>query len=87
MDAEKIAAALTGLNGLWSTPIQIAVALVQLADLLGVSVWAGAGTLFGVLLLQTFVIAAFVKFQKDFLKAGDERLKAIREMLYGKEFV
>lgn len=58
-------------------------ALVQLHDLLGTAVWAGAGTLFAVLFLQSFVVFGFVKFQKDFLKAGDKRLKLSREMLYG----
>ena len=82
VDCEKIALALTGVNSLWSTPVQIAVALVQLHQLLGTAVWAGAGTLFAVLFLQSFVIFGFVKFQKDFLKAGDQRLKIIREMLY-----
>ena len=72
-----------GVNGLWSTPVQIIVALVQLAQLLGIAVWAGAGTLFAVLFLQGLVIILFVKYQKEFLKEGDERLKVTREMLYG----
>lgn len=83
VDAEKISMALSGLNALWSTPVQITVALVQLARLLGVSVWAGAATLFAVLLLQGFVVFGFIRYQKAFLKAGDERLKATRELLYG----
>jgi hypothetical protein len=57
---------------------------VQLAELLGVAVWAGAGTLFAVLFLQGCVLVAFVAYQKAFLKAGDERLKILREMFYGK---
>jgi hypothetical protein len=46
---------------LWSTPVQIGIALFQLHQLLGHSVWAGAGTLFAVLFLQSFVIFGFVK--------------------------
>jgi hypothetical protein len=87
VDAEKISMVLSGLNAIWSTPVQITVALVQLAQLLGVSVWAGAATLFAVLLLQGFVVFGFIRYQKAFLKAGDERLKATRELLYGESFV
>ena len=39
--------------------------------------------MFGVLFLQGIVVFSFVKYQKEFLNAGDQRLKAIRELLYG----
>ncbi|KAJ1340359.1 hypothetical protein BSLG_005001 [Batrachochytrium salamandrivorans] len=83
VDSEKIANAIQSINGLYATPIQIVVAVYLLGQLLGVSVWAGAGTLFFVLLLQGGIIGFFVKYQKLFLSAGDKRLKALREVLYG----
>ncbi|EGF77382.1 hypothetical protein BATDEDRAFT_20822 [Batrachochytrium dendrobatidis JAM81] len=83
IDAEKIAMAIQGFAGAYATPIQIAVAIYLLGQLLGYSVWAGAGTLFFALLIQAGMIGFFVKYQRLFLSFGDKRLKALREMLYG----
>ncbi|EGF83523.1 hypothetical protein BATDEDRAFT_18633 [Batrachochytrium dendrobatidis JAM81] len=83
VDAEKIAQAIQGVAGVYATPIQIAVAIYLLGQLLGYSVWAGAGALFFALLIQGGMIGFFVKYQRLFLDFGDKRLKALREMLYG----
>ena len=37
----------------------------------------------GVIVLQTLAIGFLVAFQQGFLKLGDQRLKSLREMLYG----
>ncbi|KAK6096277.1 hypothetical protein MT418_004126 [Batrachochytrium dendrobatidis] len=83
VDAEKISQAIQGVAEAYSTPIQIAVAIYLLGQLLGYSVWAGAGALFSALLIQGGMIGFFVKYQRLFLDFGDKRLKALREMLYG----
>ena len=68
---------------LTAAPVQVAVSLILLSDLIGVAVWGGFGVIFGILTLQILVIGFLASYQKEFLKGGDLRLKLLREVLYG----
>lgn len=84
VDVDKITIWLPQGTGFFCAPIQLGVAIKLIYDLIGIAVWGGAGSLFGILILQISIIGFLVKFQKGFLAAGDKRLKALREVLYGK---
>jgi hypothetical protein len=83
VDIEKISLMFLQITQLIISPVQVTVSIILIFDYIQNSVWFGAGTLFGILFLQLFVIPLLVKFQKAFLGAGDKRLKSIREVLYG----
>ena len=83
VDVEKVSNSFLLVSQLVAAPIQIAVSIVLIARYIGVSVWGGAGSLFGILFAEVLVIGLLVKYQQEFLKGGDRRLKALREVLYG----
>jgi ABC-type multidrug transport system fused ATPase/permease subunit len=87
VDIEKVSLAFLQFATLLMAPIQVAWSVVLLGDYLGYSVWAGAGALFAILILQVAVIGFLAKFQKEFLQFGDKRLKMIREVLYGMKII
>ncbi|KAI8908383.1 P-loop containing nucleoside triphosphate hydrolase protein [Gorgonomyces haynaldii] len=87
VDVEKVSMVLMQLAAFICAPIQVGVSIKLIYDLIGVSVWGGAGTLFGVLILQMIVIPLLVKYQQGFLKTGDRRLKALRETFYGMKVI
>jgi ATP-binding cassette subfamily C (CFTR/MRP) protein 1 len=65
----------------------VVVSVILLGNLIGVAVWGGAGTLFGILILQILVIGLLASYQKEFLQGGDRRLKLVREVLYGMKII
>ncbi|KAI8903608.1 P-loop containing nucleoside triphosphate hydrolase protein [Gorgonomyces haynaldii] len=87
VDTEKISTVLLSLAGFVVSPIQIGVAVKLLSDLIGVSVWGGAGSLFVILMLQMLAVNPLLKAQKGFLKMGDKRLKLLREIFYGMKVI
>lgn len=87
VDVEKISMVLMQVAPFLVAPIQLAVSIKLIGDLIGYAVWGGAGALFGVLFLEIAIIGFLVKYQQGFLKAGDRRLKAIREVMYGMKII
>ena len=83
VDIEKVSLAFVQASQLITAPIQIIVSIILLGDLIGYAVWAGAGSLLGILAFQVFLIGFLVIVQKKFLAQGDKRLKSLREVLYG----
>ena len=83
VDIEKVSLAFVQASQLITAPIQVIVSIILLGDLIGYAVWAGAGSLFGILFFQVLLIGFLVQVQKKFLTQGDKRLKSIREVLYG----
>src|SRR4051794_5372721 len=83
VDAQRIVDIFPYLNSLWSSPLQMALALYFLYQTLGVSVFAGVGTM--VLLVPvTMVIAKQVeKLEVQQMKLKDQRVKLINEILSG----
>ena len=83
VDIEKVSLAFVQASQLLTAPIQLIVSIILLGDLIGYAVWAGAGSLLGILAFQVFLIGFLVIVQKKFLAQGDKRLKSLREVLYG----
>jgi multidrug transporter EmrE-like cation transporter len=46
------------------SPIQLTVALILIGNLIGYAVWSGAGTFFGVILLEGLILIFLVRFQE-----------------------
>jgi len=87
VDVEKVSAMFLQLASLTAAPIQVAVSLILLSDLIGIAVWGGFGVIFGILTLQILVIGFLAGYQKSFLQGGDKRLKLLREVLYGVKII
>jgi ABC-type multidrug transport system fused ATPase/permease subunit len=83
VDVETIASLCTYFqNLLWSAWFQIAVSMVMLYGLLGVSVLAGLATMFVLMGLNVRILRLVNRAQKANLKAKDERVKAVAEVLH-----
>lgn len=71
------------LNNLFAAPVQIIVAFVWLATLIGPSFLAGLAMMFIAVPIQGTVIAKYFKYQVQRLKLTDERVKLSNEMVQG----
>jgi ABC-type multidrug transport system fused ATPase/permease subunit len=87
VDVEKVSLLFLQFASVIMSPIQIGISIYLLGQLIGVSVWAGASTLIGILVLMLSVVGFLAAFQKKFLEFGDKRLKLIREVLYGMKVI
>ena len=84
IDAESVSRAIELGNLTWSIPIQLGVTVYLLYRVLGVSVWAGVGVLFGALLLLILVVPLFFRTSAPmFARFGDKRMKMIKEIMEG----
>ncbi|KAI8813612.1 P-loop containing nucleoside triphosphate hydrolase protein [Cladochytrium replicatum] len=68
-------------------PVQVIVSIYLLHVYLGTAIWAGVGTLLGVMLLQMGFIVLLTKYEGALLAASDKRLKLVRELLYAMKVV
>lgn len=68
---------------LWSTPIQIVLALYFLWDLLGPSVLAGLAVMLILIPLNGFIVNRIEKMQTQQMNTKDERIKLMSEILNG----
>lgn len=84
VDVEKISLLMIQIATFLVAPVQLTVAIYLIGTYISYAVWGGAGTFFGIIILQVGIIGFLIAFQKGFLNAGDKRLKEIREVLYGK---
>ncbi|KAL2913256.1 hypothetical protein HK105_207258 [Polyrhizophydium stewartii] len=69
------------------SPIQIAASVYLISRLIGVAVWGGTGFLIFVLLIQLVFVSQIAAKQDSLLKLGDERIKLMREILYGMKVI
>jgi ATP-binding cassette subfamily C (CFTR/MRP) protein 1 len=83
-DAEAVSKAIELGNLTWSIPVQIGMIIYLLSRVLGVSVWAGVGILFGALAVLILVVPVFFRVSAPmFMRLGDKRVKTIKEILDG----
>ncbi|XP_071807652.1 ATP-binding cassette sub-family C member 9-like [Asterias amurensis] len=68
---------------LWTAPIQIAVTLYFLYNILGFSALVGASMFVITMLLQGFIAKGIRKFQQRVMGYSDDRLKGTNELLQG----
>lgn len=86
-DSESLFNAVLLFHQMWAIPLQIVVTLWLLSRILGISVWAGVGALGLALLLLILVVPLFMRNSApEIMKANDERLKKLREVLQGMLF-
>jgi ABC-type multidrug transport system fused ATPase/permease subunit len=84
VDAESVSRAIELGNLTWSIPIELGVTVYLLYRVLGVSVWAGVGVLFGALLILILVVPLFFRTSAPmFARFGDKRMKMIKEIMEG----
>ena len=83
VDAQKISDTLPYLNMLWSSPLQIVVAIYLLYQILGPSVLAGLGTMIVLIPINGFSAAITRKLQMKMMKQKDVRVKKMNELLSG----
>ena len=83
VDAQRIVDMLSFVNCIWSSPLEISLALYFLYQTLGVSVFAGVAVMVLLLPLNVVVAKQVEKLQVKQMKFKDERVKAINEILSG----
>ncbi|XP_049764041.1 multidrug resistance-associated protein 1 isoform X1 [Schistocerca cancellata] len=83
VDAQKLMDLTTYLNMIWSAPLQIALALYFLWDILGPSVLAGLAVMIIMIPLNAYVANRVKTLQMRQMKYKDERVKLMNEVLNG----
>lgn len=83
VDLQKVMDLVPFGNMVWSSPIQIAVALYFLWDILGISVLAGVAVMIVLILVNTFIVAKTRTLQILQMKKKDLRVKLVNEILAG----
>ena len=83
VDAQRIVDILPYINCIWSSPLEISLALYFLYRTLGVSIFAGVGTMVLLVPLNVVLAKQVEKFQVEQMKFKDKRVKAIHEILSG----
>ncbi|OQV17379.1 Multidrug resistance-associated protein 1 [Hypsibius exemplaris] len=83
IDAQRFIEFMTYIHQLWSGPLQMGLAIYFLYDLLGVSVFAGLGSLLVVFIANAFLVARVRILQISQMKEKDGRIKMMSEILNG----
>eukprot|EP00092_Neocalanus_flemingeri_P004166 GFUD01004481.1.p1 GENE.GFUD01004481.1~~GFUD01004481.1.p1 ORF type:complete len:1636 (+),score=378.79 GFUD01004481.1:74-4981(+) len=83
VDCQKIGDILPYLNMLWSSPLQITVAIYMLYQILGASVIAGLVVMIVLIPVNGFSAAITRKLQVKMMKQKDVRVKKMNELLSG----
>ena len=83
VDAQRVGDILPYINFIWSSPLEISLALYFLYRTLGVSVFAGVGIMVLLVPLNIVVGKQVEKLQVKQMRFKDERVKAINEILSG----
>merc|ERR1719150_1522780 len=83
VDAQKITDMLPYLNMLWSSPLQITVAIYMLYQILGPSVIAGLVVMIVLIPVNSVSAAVTRKLQVKMMKQKDVRVKKMNELLSG----
>eukprot|EP00842_Homolaphlyctis_polyrhiza_P005222 jgi/Hompol1/5700/HPOL_001948-RA len=87
VDTENLNTSVLSIPNIISAPIQIAISIYLLGQLIGVSVWGGAGVLIAVLLIQFVLLSMIIKLYMQQISLGDKRLHQMREILYGMKII
>ncbi|XP_046653460.1 multidrug resistance-associated protein 1-like isoform X4 [Daphnia pulicaria] len=83
VDAQRLMDLTTYLNMLWSAPLQIALAIYFLYQILGPSVFAGLGVMILLIPINGVLANATKKLQIQQMKYKDKRVKMMSEILSG----
>ncbi|KZS17365.1 ABC transporter [Daphnia magna] len=83
VDAQRLMDLTTYLNMLWSAPLQIALAIYFLYQILGPSVFAGLGVMILLIPVNGVLANATKKLQIQQMKYKDKRVKMMSEILSG----
>jgi hypothetical protein len=84
VDAENVVRALGQLALFLCSPFHFCISLMLIYFEIGNAMWLASAIYIGAFLLMALTLHSFLApFELGFLKNGDERLKHIREMLYG----
>lgn len=83
VDAQRFMDLTSYINMLWSAPLQIALALYFLWDLLGPSVLAGLAVMIVLIPVNGFIANKSKQFQISQMKNKDQRVKLMNEILNG----
>ncbi|XP_060068351.1 multidrug resistance-associated protein 1-like [Ylistrum balloti] len=83
VDTERIVSTLQYLWGIWSSPLQMAVALYFLYETTGPSMFAGFGSLILMFPANGYLMYKLQKLQEEQMKLKDDRIKVVTEVLNG----
>lgn len=83
VDAQRFMDVMVYVNMIWSAPVQIALALCFLWDILGPSVLAGLAVMVFLIPLNAWLAAKVRTLQIKQMKSKDERVKLMNEVLSG----
>ncbi|XP_048588131.1 multidrug resistance-associated protein 1 [Nematostella vectensis] len=83
VDAQRLMDLMSYFNTVWSSPLQIAIALYFLYNTMGVSILAGIGVMLLLIPLNMFVTKLSRKLQVKTMEEKDKRMKIIGEVLNG----
>lgn len=83
IDAERIVGYVLMYNMLWSSPIQIGIALYLLYQQLGTSSFAGVGVMILLIVLNGFTGQRFKTITGILMKQKDKRMRLMSEILQG----
>ncbi|KAI9353217.1 P-loop containing nucleoside triphosphate hydrolase protein [Zopfochytrium polystomum] len=82
VDVQSLTQISQQLHSVWATPLQVAITIALLHNLIGNAVFFSFAVLAVSVAIQAGVIAPLFSVEKKLRAASDSRLKAIREMLY-----
>nr|AGI21024.1 ATP binding cassette family C protein [Azumapecten farreri] len=80
---ERIVSTLQYLWGIWSSPLQMSIALYFLYETMGPSMFAGFGSLILMFPINGFLMYKLQKLQEQQMKQKDIRIKVVNEVLNG----
>ncbi len=82
-DVKKLYDLIPYLHLIWSSPLQIGIALFMLGDLLSWAALGGVAVLIVLVPVNTFIAKKSAALQKNTMKFKDSRIKAMNELLSG----
>ncbi|XP_067676618.1 multidrug resistance-associated protein 1-like isoform X2 [Haliotis asinina] len=83
VDANNINILMTYLFSLWSSPLQIILALIFLYQTVGYAMFAGLGIILLMMPFNAFILAKMNSLQEGMMGSKDKRLRSISEVLNG----
>ncbi|KAI8806740.1 P-loop containing nucleoside triphosphate hydrolase protein [Cladochytrium replicatum] len=86
VDTDQIVFFILGTD-LIGIPVQVIVSIYLLHLYLGNAIWAGVGTLLGVMVIQMSFIFLLTRYESALLGSSDKRLKLVRELLYAMKVI
>ncbi|KAJ7123051.1 P-loop containing nucleoside triphosphate hydrolase protein [Mycena epipterygia] len=87
VDSERIGTAVEYTQIFWGSIIQLVASIVLLTGWIGVSVWAGVGSMIFFIIAQAAIVPLVYTFTGSEMEIVDKRLGLLREMLQGIKIV